>query len=129
MNKTVYNLLIQKQRETIYEYVFPSPKTSNKLGNVDKSFKTALRMAGIDDFRFHDLRHTAASWMIQCGADIYAVQKILGHSHIRTTQRYAHQSPEYLENQIGVLDEILDLEKTNIEKEQEVEKEVILNTA
>ena len=42
--------------------------------------------------------------MSQSPADIYAVQKILGHSHIRTAQRYAHQSPEYLENQIGVLD-------------------------
>lgn len=67
--------------------------------------------------------------MSQSPADIYAVQKILGHSHIRTAQRYAHQSPEYLENQIGVLDEILDLEKTNVEKEQDVEKEVVLNTA
>ena len=58
--------------------------------------------------------------MIQYGVDIYAVQKILGHSHIRTTQWYAHQSPEYLENQIGVLDEILDLE-TKEEEKQEVE--------
>ena len=129
MNKTVYNLLIQKQRESINEYVFPSPKTGFRLVHVDKSFKTALRMAGIDDFRFHDLRHTAASWMIQCGADLYAVQKILGHTHIRTTQRYAHQSPEYLENQIGVLDEILDLEKTDEVEIKEVEKEVVLNTA
>jgi len=129
MNKTVYNMLILKQCETMSEYVFYSPKTGNKFDNVDKSFKTALRKAGINNFRFHDLRHTAASWMIQCGADIYAVQKILGHSHIRTTQRYAHQSPEYLENQIGVLDEILDLEKTNVEKEPGTEKELKLKTA
>jgi len=67
--------------------------------------------------------------MSQSPADIYAVQKILGHSHIRTAQRYAHQSPEYLENQIGVLDEILDLEKTNEVEIKEVKKEVLLSTA
>jgi len=112
MNRTVYELMLRKRREGKSEYVFPSPKTGEKLVHVDKSFKAALKKAGITNFRFHDLRHTAASWMVQGGADIYAVQTILGHSHIKTTQRYAHQSPEYLGNQISILDDFLGYEKT-----------------
>jgi len=110
MNKTVYELLCRRSKKKQDPYVFPSPKTGGKLNNVDNAFRTALKKAGIRNFRFHDLRHTAASWMVQGGADIYAVQKILGHSNIRTTQRYAHQSPEYLENSIKVLDDFLNPE-------------------
>ncbi len=113
MNQTVYELLARKRRERKGEYVFTSPKTKagKKLDNVSHSFSTALEKAGITNFRFHDLRHTAASWMVQGGADIYAVQKILGHADLKTTQRYAHQSPEYLESQIGILDGFLEPKK------------------
>ena len=107
MNKTVYEMLCRKSQKKQNQYIFPSPKTGGKIDNVDNAFRMALKKAGIENFRFHDLRHTAASWMVQGGADIYAVQKILGHSNIQTTQRYAHQSPEYLESQIQVLDDFL----------------------
>lgn len=118
MNQTVYDLLARKRRENNGEYVFVSPKTGDKLDNVKRSFATALKKAGISNFRFHDLRHTSASWMVQGGADIYAVQKILGHADLKTTQRYAHQSPDYLESQIGVLDGFLDQKKVPDEKPQ-----------
>ena len=117
MNRTVYELMLKKHREGKNGYVFTSPKTGGQLVHVDRSFKTALKKAGITNFRFHDLRHTAASWMVQGGADIYAVQTILGHSHIKTTQRYAHQSPEYLGNQISILDDFLGFEKAVETKE------------
>ena len=45
--------------------------------------------------------------MVQGGASLYAVQKILGHSSIRTTQRYAHLTPGYLESEIGKIDSFL----------------------
>ncbi|MFC1551531.1 tyrosine-type recombinase/integrase [Candidatus Latescibacterota bacterium] len=120
MNKTVFSLLCRKIQKKKSKYVFPSPKTGGKIDNVNRAFQTALKEADIENFRFHDLRHTAASWMVQGGADIYAVQKILGHSNISTTQRYAHQSPEYLENQIKVLDEFLGVD----EKQQNVSEEL-----
>ncbi len=107
MNKTVYNLLICKSEEKVSQYVFPSKKTGKHLTDVKHSFTSALKKAGIQNFRFHDLRHTAASWMVQGGASLYAVQKILGHSSIRTTQRYAHLSPGYLESEIGKIDDFL----------------------
>ncbi|MAR56667.1 MAG: hypothetical protein CMM93_05740 [Rickettsiales bacterium] len=56
-----------------------------------KAFRTACTAAKIEDFRFHDLRHTAASWMIQRGVPIDLVQEILGHTQITTTKKYAHR--------------------------------------
>ena len=56
---------------------------------MDKSFETILEEAGITDFRFHDLRHTFASWYMMNGGDLYELAKILGHSNIKMTERYA----------------------------------------
>lgn len=55
------------------------------------AFRAACRRAGVVAFRWHDMRHTAASWMIDQGIGIDLVQKILGHSDIRLTLRYAHR--------------------------------------
>lgn len=122
MNRTVHELLSRKRRKKQGKYVFASPKTGGRMDNVDHAFRTALKHAGIENFRFHDLRHTAASWMVQGGADIYAVQKILGHANIKTTQRYAHQSPEYLERQIKVLDGFLG---SGVETERETTAKIV----
>ncbi|MBT4483937.1 MAG: site-specific integrase [Candidatus Latescibacteria bacterium] len=115
MNKTVYDLILRKSKEDNGQYVFPSMKTDKNLTTVIHSFTSALEKAGITNFRFHDLRHTSASWMVQGGASLYSVQKILGHSSIRTTQRYAHLSPGYLEKEIGKIDDFLSLEKESEE--------------
>ncbi len=50
----------------------------------------------IQDFHFHDLRHTCATRMVQAGVDLYKVQRILGHKSPIMTQRYAHHYPESL---------------------------------
>jgi len=59
---------------------------------------------GIMDASFHTLRHTAASWMVQQGVDLYAVGQFLGHKTPRMTQRYAHLSPGYMAEAAGKLD-------------------------
>ena len=61
---------------------------------------------GIADASFHSLRHTAASWLVMQGVDLYAVGQLLGHRTPRMTQRYAHLSPQYMAGAVGKLDTV-----------------------
>ena len=103
MNSTVNNLLGGLKRKS--EYVFPSPRTGAKLDNIKKSFQRAIEKARIEDFRFHDLRHTAATRMADAGADAFTLMKILGHSDIRMTSRYTHATDSALRRAVANLDE------------------------
>lgn len=62
--------------------------------NFRKRWEAALKAAKVNNFRFHDLRHTFASWARQAGADLADVSEALGHSSIGMTMRYAHVKPE-----------------------------------
>lgn len=59
---------------------------------------------GIKDASYHSLRHTAASWLVMQGVDLYAVGQVLGHRTPRMTQRYAHLSPKYVAGAVSKLD-------------------------
>lgn len=61
---------------------------------------------GIKEASFHSLRHTAASWLVMQGVDLYAVGQLLGHRTPRMTQRYAHLSPQYMAGAVGKLDSV-----------------------
>jgi len=67
----------------------PRTPTKGERQRVEHSFATILKLAGITNCRFHDLRHTFASWYMMNGGDLYELAKILGHSNIRMTERYA----------------------------------------
>lgn len=73
--------------------VFLGPE-SKGIADVKTAFKSACRRAGIKRLRLHDLRHTAASRMIEAGADVFSVQQILGHSDIKITMIYCHPGME-----------------------------------
>lgn len=60
------------------------------------AWRAALRRAGIEDFRFHDLRHTWASWLVQSGVPLSALQEMGGWESIEMVQRYAHLAPNHL---------------------------------
>jgi len=70
-------------------------------------WETAVTAAKIDDFRFHDLRHTFASWAVQQGATLQEVKDLLGHNSLAMVMRYAHLSPEHLRKAVGRLDGLL----------------------
>lgn len=62
--------------------------------NFRKRWDRARKDAGVDDFRFHDLRHTFASWARMAGADIADICDALAHSNVSVTMRYAHIEPK-----------------------------------
>jgi len=74
-----------------------------RLGDVKKGFNAACRRAGIEDFHFHDLRHTFASHLVMKGANLKAVQRLLGHSDSKMTDRYSHLSPDHLRESVNLL--------------------------
>jgi integrase len=65
------------------------------------AWETARRRAGLVDFRFHDCRHSAASYLAMSGADLLEIATILGHKQLTMVRRYAHLSPSHL---VGVAD-------------------------
>ena len=67
----------------------PEPGATSGRQRVEGSFEDLLDRARIQDFRFHDLRHTFASWYMMNGGDLYELAKLLGHANIKTTERYA----------------------------------------
>jgi len=74
-------------------------------GDVRTAFEHACRRAKITDFRFHDLRHTCASWLIMRGRSLKEVQEILGHREFSMTLRYAHLSPDRLREAVAALED------------------------
>jgi integrase len=91
MNATLTRALTSIERRSDSPYVF-SGKAGKPFTNVRKSFDSALRRAGIENFRFHDLRHTFASNLVMAGVDLTTVKELLGHKTIEMTMRYSHLS-------------------------------------
>lgn len=88
----VLHLLSQMPRWEGCPYLVPNPKTKQPYASVYFSWNTARKLAGMPELRMHDLRHSTASFLVNSGRSLYEVQRILGHSQIQTTQRYAHLS-------------------------------------
>jgi integrase len=92
----VLELLKNLPRDGQNPYVFPNPDTGKPYREIFKSWHTARKLAGLSDVRIHDLRHSFASFLVNSGRSLYEVQRILGHTQIKTTQRYAHLSQDTL---------------------------------
>jgi len=106
MNGLVFETLHAMDRQR--EFVFENPETKARILDVKTAFKGACRRAEIKGLRFHDLRHTAASRMVEAGIDLVTVSKILGHASIQMTMRYAHPTLENMRLAVERLGEILD---------------------
>ena len=76
------------------------------MQSIKRSWATACRRAGIEDFHIHDLRHTCAAWLVSAGVALTEIRDLLGHSTIRMTERYAHLAPENIRAAVAALDVI-----------------------
>jgi len=109
LNATVLTTLQALYTERIPDcpFVFAN-ETGRHAGkpvkDVKNGFHTALEIAEIKDFTWHDLRHTFASWLVMKGASLRSVAELLGHRGLRMVMRYAHLSPAYLSAEVGLLD-------------------------
>jgi integrase len=81
---------VAKLRPSGSAFVFPSRVSQNKPVSLRTPWETALRRAGIEGFRWHDLRHSAASFLAKGGASLLEIGAVLGHKSANTTKRYSH---------------------------------------
>jgi integrase len=127
MNETVRTTL--KAMERMSEFVFPN-RNGKRIDDaqVQISFCKALEKSGIEDFHFHDLRHTFASNLVMEGAELNDVRELLGHKKMDMTLRYAHLSPKHKGKVVNILDRVLSKEKTGwSQNPPQVSKVVNLN--
>ncbi|HCD7251497.1 TPA: site-specific integrase [Citrobacter farmeri] len=79
-----------------------------------RAWKSACKRAGIEDFRFHDLRHTWASWLIQSGVPLSVLQEMGGWESIEMVRRYAHLAPNHLTEHAKQIDSIFNDDVPNM---------------
>ena len=106
INTTLEYLFKEMPHSIESKYVFVD-KDGKPYKDVKRSFGTAIRKAGISDFRFHDLRHTFASHLVMAGIDLISVKELLGHKTITMTLRYSHLAPEHKRKAVNTLDKVL----------------------
>ena len=96
ISDAVVSLLNEVPKNHGQNYVFPNLKTGQPFVSIFSSWNKARTDAGLEDVRIHDLRHSFASFLVNAGRSLYEVQKLLGHTQIKTTQRYAHLTHDTL---------------------------------
>ena len=87
---------LSKVRRIDSNLLFPSKETApqkpQKPMNLRRDWEAALKVAEIQDFKFHDLRHSAASYLAMNGASLAEIAEVLGHKTLAMVKRYAHLS-------------------------------------
>jgi integrase len=102
MSEMVFNVIWKKVSLPHGEYVFEFRGKRIQESLATHKLKLYVRKAGLDPrIHFHSLRHTFASWLVQDGASLYEVQKLLGHSTLAVTQIYSHLEPQQLRKTVN----------------------------
>lgn len=108
MNKQTLDVLTKWHEQSAQtapdNLVFPSPQTGKKIDSCNTSWGTLLKMAEIENFRWHDMRHDFASQLVMSGVDLNTVRELLGHADLKMTLRYAHLAPAAKMKAVEMLD-------------------------
>jgi len=104
MNPLVYDTLAElRLKSGKNEHVFTNPSTGTHYVEPKGAFTKACEEAGIEDLKFHDLRHTFASRLVANRKDLNTVKELMGHSKLTTTQRYLHSNAELKRDAVNSL--------------------------
>ena len=96
LSQAAIDIINQLPRWEKCPWLLPNPITKKPYTDIKRPWETARTAAGLDGLRIHDLRHSAASFMINGGIDLYAVGRILGHADHQSTMRYSHLANDTL---------------------------------
>ena len=103
MDSALRSLLANYPRLPNTEFIFTNAN-GDRLRDIRTGFENARARAGLNDLRFHDLRHSFASSWVSDGGDLYLLKDMLGHKSITITERYAHIAPGYRRKAIDRMD-------------------------
>ncbi len=98
-------------------FVFPSRKGNGPMKDLGLRWQKLRRLAGLDDVRIHDCRHTFASHAVMSGLDLYTVGRLLGHADTGSTERYAHLADDHVRDAAGRISGIVGAAMTGIGEE------------
>ena len=85
--------------------LFPSERISSKPIDLKKAFATAMRIADVNEFHWHDLRHSTASYLAMNGASLAEIAEVLGHKTLSMVKRYSHLSDSHVSNVVASMNE------------------------
>lgn len=128
LNELARKALIAVRKHLNSPYIFCGPN-GKPYTNVRRSFFTALKKCGINDFHFHDLRHTFASQLVMAGIDLNTVRDLMGHKSIEMTLRYAHLSPDHKKRAIEIFGRRMDTIWTPAVKVEADEEKVVTHNS
>ncbi len=94
---------LNKVRRLDTQLLFPSPECPQQPIELKKAWLTALKQAEVDNFRWHDIRHTTASYLAMNGASLAEIAEVLGHKTLAMVKRYAHLSDSHVSNVLASL--------------------------
>jgi len=107
INKIVADVFERRHGEKVGEFVFCQPDGKPWSTGMVRQWRNARKKAGLAHTRFHDLRHTFASYLAIAGKSQFALQELLGHKDLAMTRRYAHLSPGVKRDAVSVIDDLV----------------------
>lgn len=96
LSQSAIDIIRQVPRFADCPYLLPNPDTLRPFIEIKHAWQHARDKAGLPGLRVHDLRHSAASFMINAGVDLFAVGRVLGHADHKSTMRYSHLANDTL---------------------------------
>ena len=95
---------LRKSRSNESDLLFPSSDPERPV-DIRTAWETAMARAGVKNFRFHDLRHSAASYLAMSGASLPEIAEVLGHKTYQMVKRYAHLSEQHTAGVVASMNE------------------------